>query len=98
MRAAAHRLDRPRVQLDAIVDKLRAREPLTEDERALVNARGEALMQLADEPPPGADARDDDLDDEEAADLCEALVLAEADRRDGKRGIPWRTLFPNHAG
>jgi len=95
--SVAHPLDGHVSEIDVIVAKLRAREPLTERERALVNKRGEELMNLTDEPLPG-ETPAEELSDEEAEHLCEALVEAEADQREGKLGTPWRELFPNHAG
>jgi hypothetical protein len=82
--------------LESAVRKLRANSSLTVNERAAVLKRGLELMNLTNTPlPPGEQAAE--LDDEEAEDLCAALVESEADRREGKTGTPWRELFPAHA-
>jgi hypothetical protein len=81
-----------RSELEIAVDKIRAGEPLTERERAVVNARGLELAELTDEPlPPGEVGVQ--LDPEEEQHLLDALVEAEADEPGGRRGFPWRELF-----
>jgi hypothetical protein len=85
-----------RSELDIAVGKIRAGEPLTERERAVVNARGSELAELTDAPmSPGEVGVQ--LDPEEEQHLLEALVEADADEREGRRGIPWRELFPPRA-
>jgi hypothetical protein len=72
--------------LESAVRKLRADEPLTPAERALVLKRGEELLELEDAPP-GVDLGEP-MDEEEFEIICEGEVLAEADERDGVPGIP----------
>ncbi|MEZ5397760.1 MAG: hypothetical protein R2724_34005 [Bryobacterales bacterium] len=89
--ARANRSERS--ELDIAVAKIRAGEPLTEHERAVVNARGMELAELTDEPfSPGEQRVMLGLEEEQA--LFEALVRTDADEREGRRGIPWRELFP----
>lgn len=85
-----------RSELDIAVDKIRAGEPLTERERAAVNARGIELAELTDEPVSPGEAGVQ-LDPEAEQRLLEALVENDADEREGRRGIPWRELFPPRA-
>lgn len=91
--ATAQPLPFDRSELDVAVDEIRAGHPLTDRERALVNERGMALIEpdLTDEPPPGAEALDQTLEDEAA--VLEDEVVAEADRRAGLRGIAPAELF-----
>lgn len=85
-----------RSELEIAVGKIRAGEPLTERERAAVNARGLELAELTDEPlGPGEEGVE--LDPEEEQHLLEALVESDADEREGGRAIPWRELFPPRA-
>jgi hypothetical protein len=72
--------------LESAVKKLRADEPLTPAERALVLKRGEELLEL-EEAPPGVDVGEP-LDEWEFQVICEGEVLAEADERDGVPRIP----------
>ena len=93
--AAASPIHPRRSELDVAVDKVRAGEPLTKRERVLVNQRGEELLRaedFTDEPPfPGMDSIETTPEDEQ--DLLEALVEAEADTRQGVRGITAAELF-----
>jgi hypothetical protein len=91
--AAASPINPRRSELDVAVDKIRAGEPLTERERALVNRRGEELIaaDLTGEPPPGTEPFETTPEEDEA--LLEDEVLAEADARQGLRGTPWREWF-----
>lgn len=82
---------RSRSELEVAVDKMRAGEALTERERALVSARGLELAALTDGPPTQADA---EVDPDEEEHLLAALVEADVDDREGRRGVPWRELFP----
>jgi hypothetical protein len=93
--AAANPLPSQRSEIENAVRKLRAREPLTEAERALVNRRGLELLELTDEPrePRDPGEKGADLDPEEEQHLLEALVEAEDDARAGKKGVPWREYF-----
>jgi hypothetical protein len=81
--------------LESAVRKLRAREPLTSEERAAVRRRGWELVEpdLTDAPPPGATRSQPDLDRDEEDEALEDEVLAEADRREGRRGITREALF-----
>jgi hypothetical protein len=72
--------------LEIAVKKLRADEPLTPAERALVLKRGEELMELEDAPP--GVALGEPMDEDEFEGFCEGEVLAEADEREGRPGIP----------
>jgi hypothetical protein len=74
-------------ELDVAVEKLRAEQPLTDRERALVRARGLELAGCTDR----LSVIDDtdnavvDIDDpEEEQELLEAIVESEADLRDGR--------------
>lgn len=82
-----------RSDLETAVDRMRAGEQLTERERELVTARGVELAALTDEAPSPNDAGVK-LDPEEQESLFAALVEADADDREGRRGVPWRELFP----
>jgi hypothetical protein len=90
--AAANPLPIERSELDAVVEKLRARAPLTEGERALVRKRGEELI-AGDftDPPPGVERVE--TTEEEDDQLLEDEVVADADARQGRRGTPWREVF-----
>jgi hypothetical protein len=77
--------------LESAVSKLRADEPLTPAERALVLKRGEELMELTDEPT-GQDLGPPMEKDEFEA-YCEGEVLAEADEREGRPGTPAAEFF-----
>jgi hypothetical protein len=72
--------------LDSAVRKLRAGQPLTPGERALVTKRGEELLEL-EEAPPDVDVGEP-MDENEFEALCEGEVLAEADEREGRPRTP----------
>jgi hypothetical protein len=81
--------------LESAVRKLRAREALTDAERAAVRTRGMELLEedLTDEAPPRVgpmQPEDEGLEDEEQDEdeLFEDLVLLDANDREGRQGIP----------
>lgn len=90
--ATANLLPSQRSELENAVRKLRASEPLTETERALVSTRGLELLELSDESP-GPGKKGADLDPDEEQHLFEALVEADDDARAGRKGVPWREYF-----
>jgi hypothetical protein len=91
--ATAQPLPIDRSELEVAVDKIRAGQPLTKRERAIVNERGMELLadDLTDEPPPGAEPIETTPEEEEA--LLEDEVVAEANRLQGVRGITATELF-----
>ena len=81
-----------RSEIEIAVGKIRTGNPLTERERAAVNARGLELAALTGEPlHPGELGVELDASDEQR--LLEALVEGDMDEREGQRAIPWRELF-----
>ena len=94
--AAASPIDPPiDPSLASAIRKLRAHEPLTDDERAAVRKRGWELIEpdLTDEPPPGTDRFQPDMDEDEEDEVFEDEVLAEADAREGRRGVTREELL-----
>ena len=91
--SAARPLPLDRSELDVAIEKIRAGLPLTPREREIVNARGMDLLadDLTDEPPPGAELEDPALEDDDA--VLEDAVLADANDREGIKGIEWRQYF-----
>jgi hypothetical protein len=79
--------------LESAVRKLQAGKGLTDAEREAVRARGGALIEedLSDERVPEDERHDMDPDEED--EWLEDEVLADADRREGRYGTPWREAF-----